>query len=156
MWDFNEQDESRLLDMLFRISGMSEQPRQDDYQLVTSCLHHPRSEIRERAILIGGLRWKDQTVLGYFQGALVGGREPDDENRRLMIECLVAQSVAQEDDPEGLVAFLRRLSFDLPRASMTCKAAFAGVERLRGRMDAQAYASLDYDQLQLGNARLLS
>lgn len=147
MWNTHEEDEGRLLDTLFRISGMSGRPRQDDYQLVANCLHHPRSEIRERAILIGGLRWQDPTVLGYFQGALVGGAELDDENRRLMIECLVLHRVDQQGDPEPLVAFLRRLAFDLSPDSMTRKAALAGVDRLRGRMDAQTYASLDYNQL---------
>lgn len=147
MWNMQDEDDARLPDTLFRISGMSGRPRQDDYQLVANCLHHPRSDIRERAILIGGLRWQDPTVLGYFQGALVGGAEPDDENRRLMIECLVLHRVDQQGDPESLVAFLRRLAFDLPPDSMTRKAAQAGVDRLRGRLDAKTYASLDYDRL---------
>ena len=43
--------------------------------MVAGCLHHARSEVRERAILIGGLRWADPTLLGYFQGALATGSD---------------------------------------------------------------------------------
>lgn len=149
MWDVNEEDTVRLLEVLFRISGMSGQPRQDDYQLVASCLHDRRSEIRERAILIAGLGWKDPTVLGYFHGALDMDSEPDDENRRLMIECLVSFNVASLVAPDALAAFLQRLILRHPRSSMTAKAAYVGVQRLHGRMDDGAYAGVDYDQLQL-------
>lgn len=142
-------DEARLADTLFRISGRDGPPRQDDYQLVAGCLHHARSEIRERAILIGGLRWTDPTLLGYFQGALVTDGEPDDENRRLMIECLVSDCVARTAEIEPLTALLQWVLLAQPRESIAAKAAYVGIERLAGRLDAGEYAHVDYAQVEV-------
>jgi hypothetical protein len=142
-------DEDRLTDALLHASAREGPPRQDDYLMVAGCLHHARSEVRERAILIGGLRWADPTLLGYFQGALATGSELDDENRRLMIECLVSDCMGRRAQVEPLRALLRWVMPTQPRDSLAAKAAYVGIELLSGRLEAGDYARIDYARVHL-------
>jgi hypothetical protein len=134
-----------LLDQLYELSGNAgREPEASQYLLVASSLHHPREDVRERAIFIGGLRWFDKTILGYFKGVLATGEEPCDDNRRLMIESLVSEAIERGEVRDSLVRFLAGVQESSSAESITAKAAFIGIKRLRGEISKIQFAQLDY------------
>ena len=151
--------DGRSLDRLFRISGqLTNHPKPDDFRFVTAALHDSRAELRERAIFIGALRWRDPTVLGYVFFAFQTGIEPDENNRRLMIESPVSASVSGAFDSAVLERELLAALERLAHSEVEAKAAFVGLLRLRGLMSISEWAANDYDRVvvDLGVLRAIS
>lgn len=139
---------SSLLDRLFKISGkLTINPKSDDFRLVAGALHDASAEVRERAIFIGALRWKDPTIVGYLYFALVTDAELDENNRRLIIESLVSASLSGQLDSSALerelLATLRRVE----HSQLEAKAAFVGLQRIRGLMSTSEWAVNDYGRV---------
>lgn len=139
-----------LLDRLYELSGgLNRTPTADEYSLVSTSLHHSNDDVRERAIFIGGLRWMDKTILGYFKDAIVSGAESSDDNRRLMIECLVSEAIERGGVRDALEATLAQIQKSFGAESLTAKAAFVGIRRLRGEISKREFAVLDYDDIRI-------
>lgn len=145
-----DNDEDVLLDELYAISGDDDRtPTADQYFLVSNSLRHSNEDIRERAIFIGGLRWMDEIMIGYFKGFLISGFEESDENRKLMVQCLVSQAMFRNKDKERLMEILRDIMNFYPSHSLTAKAAYVGIKRLDGSMGVREFASMNYDDVEV-------
>lgn len=146
----NTHQDDELLARLFVVSGSVDRvPRPEDYFQVSLALHHPRDDVRERAIFIGGLLWMDPTILGYFRATLEWGGEDCDQNRRLMVECLVSGWLEAGRGQGELERFLQNVLATSSQNSYTAKAAFIGIRRLNGELTKQQFAALDYDDIDL-------
>lgn len=140
----------QLLDRLYGISGeQNRSPSEIDFHLVCNSLHHARPDIRERAIFIGGLRWADRTVLGYFAGVLCLKLEPDQDNCRLMIESLVSDAVNGGFSSKGLADLLHYIIASYPRELLPAKAAYVGIKRLSGEISKRDFAVLSYADVRI-------
>ncbi|MBN6149232.1 hypothetical protein JR065_02665 [Xanthomonas sp. AmX2] len=141
-----------LLDQLYALSGNSNRtPGGDQYFLVSSSLHHPSEDVRERAVFIGGLRWMDKAILGYFKDALISGEEVSDNIRRLMIECLVSEAIERSGSRDSLAGFLADIQRSSGSQSLAGKAAFVGIKRLKGEISKNEFAVLDYDDIHVND-----
>lgn len=151
----NIHQDDELLARLFAVSGSIDRvPRPEDYFQVSVALHHLREDVRERAIFIGGLLWMDPTILGYFRAALEWGGEDCDQNRRLMVECLVSAWLEAGRGQSALESFLQHVLATSSPTSYAAKAAFVGIRRLSGELTKQQFAALDYDDIDLNRSGL--
>lgn len=139
-----------LLDHLFAISG-SVRGSLDDTQrlLVLNALNHPREDIRERAIFIGGLRCMDPLFLRCFVGSVLLGEESSLGNRRLMVECLVSASIERKWGGDKIIEILRFAKNYYVKGDFMWNVIAVSVRRLEGKISKQEFASLDYDALDI-------
>jgi hypothetical protein len=144
----NDSASDDIVDQLFSISGNEQRvPQPETFFFVAACLHHNEERVRERAIFIGGLRWMDKTILGYFVAALLGHLEPSQENQRLMIESLVSSSIENDFMRVALPNILESVLSASDPQSLTARVAYVGIERLKGRISKKQFASIDYDSV---------
>jgi hypothetical protein len=138
----------QILDRLYRLSGNeSRAAAPGDRQFVIEALRHSRADVRERAIFIGGLRWMDAEILDTLRHELQAGSEPSDENRRLMVECLVSAALERAIAPEATKQLLDNVLQSADPKTYEAKAAYIGIARLEGRISKQQFAVIDYDKV---------
>lgn len=146
-------EDELLLERLYKISGiLTDEPDSPSYMLVSRSLFHCDPEIREKAIFIGGLRWADPLILGFFIGIITVGQEPVDDNRRLMVESLVSAVLRGRLDAASIEEWLRAVLGSNNYESLLAKAAYIGLLRIQGKMSVSEFASIDYDDVSVDSS----
>ena len=144
-------DSDSLLEKLYALSGIDDRGLDAEaYFLVAKALTHDREDVRERAIFIGGLRWMDKVMLGYFKGVLLSGAKESDGNRRLMVESLVSEAIVRGGNDDGdLQKTLAWIVRSYGKETLAAKAAYIGTKRLNGQISKNEFAIIDYDDVRV-------